>query len=199
MAKNGLLGRLQQRLLRLERGGSLGTTRQLSRTRGRRRSGTGATAGSGDAHLPGCTDLPQSGARGADTSPAAVLRAARRGRPARRDRLPLARGPHRRRFMREHSRARRAAPRLPLRARDMPQPKLRLDRQGAARPSAEVIANPARARAHARATRRTKGFRSVTRLNLVLLAIVVACGLALVTSQHRARKLLRRAAKSRSS
>jgi cell division protein FtsL len=29
----------------------------------------------------------------------------------------------------------------------------------------------------------------MTRLNLVLLAIVVACGLALVTSQHQARKL----------
>jgi cell division protein FtsL len=29
----------------------------------------------------------------------------------------------------------------------------------------------------------------VTRLNLVLLAIVVACSLALVTSQHQARKL----------
>ena len=29
----------------------------------------------------------------------------------------------------------------------------------------------------------------MTRLNLILLAIVVACGLALVTSQHQARKL----------
>jgi cell division protein FtsL len=29
----------------------------------------------------------------------------------------------------------------------------------------------------------------MTRLNLVLLAILIACGLALVTSQHQARKL----------
>ena len=46
------------------------------------------------------------------------------------------------RFMREHSRADALPPRLPVRARDLPQPKLRLVGRAQRASDAEVIANP---------------------------------------------------------
>ena len=46
------------------------------------------------------------------------------------------------RFMRDHARADRLPPRLPLRARDLPQPPLRLIGRPVRPPAAEIAANP---------------------------------------------------------
>src|SRR3989442_1647980 len=102
------------------------------------------------------------------------------------------------RFM-QHA-ARPDVPReLPLRAIEMPQPALKLIGRAIRPSAAETAANP-RAQRHPAGGRTHRGplhsfplqnraRRAVAKLNLLLLAVLVACAIGLVSSQHKARKL----------
>ena len=128
-------------------------------------------------------------------------------RTARRDQLPFARGPHRQALLRARVAAvrRRPAARARCRSRDRRAAGAAARARSDARSSrrrrgdrrnprarsamlrvAERTGAPLPAGLAARYARRERG---MTRLNLVLLAVLVGCALSLVTSRHQARKL----------
>ena len=136
MAKNGLLNRLQQRLLRLERGDLYAPHDNLPRswqrpfrTREPRQDPATRTFQALRIHvnqeleelslaLPQCVELLAPGGRLVVISFHSLE-----------DRIV-------KRFLREESRPDRLPPRLPVRARDLPQPQLRARRASAIRPDA---------------------------------------------------------------
>ncbi len=72
----------------------------------------------------------------------------------------------------------------------LPQPPLKLVGRAIRAADAEVAANPRARSATLRVAERTGADAGViSRLNLLLLAVLVACALSLVTSRHQARKL----------
>src|SRR5688500_15492792 len=116
-----------------------------------------------------------------------MRRAARAGRQARRDQFPFARGPHRQAFLsRSFARRHDAAEARRARTRSAGA-EASSRRKGAAGERSRSGDEPARAERH-HACRRTIGC-AMTRANLVLLGLLIACALAVVTSQHQARKL----------
>ncbi len=78
--------------------------------------------------------------------------------------------------------------RLPVRARDLPSPKLRVIGRLVKPGAEEVRANPAR-EARCCASPKNPPEPVMTRLNLLLVVVLTTCALGLVTSQHQARKL----------
>ena len=80
--------------------------------------------------------------------------------------------------------------RLAIRDDALPQPPLKLVGRAIRAGEAEVAANPRARSATLRVAERTRSRAARdTRINLLLLAVLVACALSLVTSRHQARKL----------
>ena len=192
MAKNGLLNRLQRRLLLLGPRGPIDRTGQLAaivaaavRTREAGQDPATRTFQALRIHvnqeleelslaLPQALELLDPGGRLVVISFHSLE-----------DRIV-------KRFMRSRSARPEVPERLPLRGRGTAAAAAAAGRQ-AGPPHARGSRTPIRARAARSCASPRRSGLSMARLNLVLLAVLVACALGLVTSQHQARKLLGRA------
>ena len=201
MAKNGLLNRLQRRLLLLAAASRSVRTRQLAelvakavRTREPGQDPATRTFQALRIHVNRELEevslmLPQAAG------------APRAGRAARRDQLPFAGRPHRQALPAARvapgsaPRDCRCAParchnrRSSCRTRGSARPRRKQEEtRGRAAPSCGWPSAP-RAPSTCSQPNPNRARRAVAKLNLLLLAVLVACALGLVTSQHKARKL----------